>query len=149
MSDIALRWQHVAADVVVAENDLLIDDGLTTAVIVSLFTDRRAENSDALPDGHTDRRGWWGDGLANDRIGSRLWLLSREKQRQVVLDRAKEYALEALQWLLDDKVAESLEVTTEFTRPGLLGIQVVVTRPRIAPADFKFFYTWAAQEVAA
>lgn len=149
MSDLALRWQQAAADVVMTHNDLLIDDGLTTSVIVSLFTDRRAEDSDILPDGHADRRGWWGDGLADDRIGSRLWLLSREKQRQAVLDRAKEYALEALQWLLDDKVAESIDVTTEFTKPGMLGIQVVITRPQTAPADFQFFYMWAAQEAAA
>jgi phage gp46-like protein len=152
MSDIALRWGTAAADVVVDDNDLLLDDGLDTAVIASLFTDRRAEDSDILPDGHTDRRGWWGDGLPtvpNDKFGSRLWLLSREKQVPSVLERAKEYALEALQWLIEDKVAASVDVTTEFTKPGMLGIQIVIQRPQGPPAQFKFFYVWAAQEAAA
>lgn len=152
MSDIALRWQIASADVVVAENDLVRDDGLDTAVIVSLFTDRRAEGSDVLADRTTDRRGWWGDALpivSDDKFGSRLWLLSREKQQPAVLDRAREYALEALQWLLDDKVAERVDVVTEFTRPGMLGLQVVIYRPTTLPAEFRFNYTWAAQEAAA
>lgn len=149
MSDIALRWGTAAGDVVVTGNDLLRDDGLDTAVLVSLFTDRRADDSDVLPYDNADRRGWWGDALADDRIGSRLWLLGREKERQAVLGLAKSYALEALQWLIDDKVAESVAVTAEFTKPGMLGLQVVITRPKTAPAEFKFFYAWAAQEAEA
>lgn len=73
--------------------DLVAENTLRTAVILSLFLDRRADDDDVLPNGSNDRRGWWADtvapmteygiggGLASgDRIGSRLWLLSREKQ---------------------------------------------------------------------
>ena len=84
---------------------LLADAGLQTAVIISLFTDRRAEPDDTLPAEASDKRGWWGDAIAvqvngrtveDDRIGSRLWLLSREKQLASVVERARQYCKEAL-----------------------------------------------------
>lgn len=114
--DIALVWSNAAgaADAGIVANDLARDDGLQTAVLLSLFTDRAAEEGDVLPDEETDRRGWWGDEFADDagdRIGSRLWLLARSKRTDDVLARAEEYARESLQWLIDDKVAERIEVT--------------------------------------
>ncbi|WP_200894101.1 phage GP46 family protein [Xanthomonas sp. MUS 060] len=51
---------------------------LVRAVLISLFTWRRANADDTLPDPRGFRMGWWGDTypvVANDRIGSRLWLL--------------------------------------------------------------------------
>lgn len=148
MTDIALRWDIFAADFAVEANDLATDDGLQTAIILSLFTDRRADDSDALPDGQTDRRGWWGDAfptVQGDKIGSRLWLLGREKQMQEVVTRAEEYVREALQWLLDDKVADRVDGTAEITRPGMLGITVKVYRPATDAVQWRFDYTWAAQ----
>src|SRR4051812_38311807 len=58
---------------------------LATAIIVALGTDGLADTSDLLPDpDSTDRRGWWGDYQAQEiwdgwPIGSRLWLLQRDK----------------------------------------------------------------------
>lgn len=150
MSDLALVWDPttVAADVAVEANDLARDEGLETAVLLSLFTDRRAEDSDVLPDGSSDRRGWWGDGfpvVEGDRFGSRLWLLARAKSSAATLARAQEYALEALQWLVDDLVAARIEVTPEIPRPGMLGLAVTIYRPNVDPAKFRFTRIWAAQ----
>lgn len=58
---ISLVWQTLDADIAL---DNLIGDNITTNVIASLFTDRRAQPSDELPDGGTDRRGWWGRHLS-------------------------------------------------------------------------------------
>ena len=91
---------------------------LVRAVLISLFTWRRAQPADVLPAG--DRFGWWGDSFAavpGDRIGSRLWLLSRAKLLPETAAQAKEYARESLQWLLDDGVAAKVEVEAE--RQGL------------------------------
>lgn len=100
---------------------------LVRAVMVSLFTWRRANPDDDLPGDL--RMGWWGDAfapIANDRIGSRLWLLSRAKLLPETAARAKEYAEEALQWLIDDGVAARVDVRTE--RQGLstlaIGVQI-------------------------
>lgn len=147
MADLALRWDGAAAaaDLAVLANDLVLDAGLQTAVLLSLFLDRRAEDGDELPAGETDRRGWWADAtpvVAGDRIGSRLWLLAREKETKATLERAQKYAREALKWLIEDRVAERLEVTAEFPRTGMLGLTVEVFRPRADPVTFRFDHTW-------
>lgn len=78
-------------------------DWLKSAVWMSLGTDRRAENDDVLPGGDGDKRGWWGDSFRPRRIGSRLWLLERQKITADTLLRAEEYAAEALAWLTEKK----------------------------------------------
>ncbi|MCW8918902.1 MAG: phage GP46 family protein [Gammaproteobacteria bacterium] len=136
MTDIAI--QAVSAedappvfDVILSATGLAEDDGLSAAVIVSLFTDAVARPKDALPDGSTDRRGWWGNSFVRqigDIEGSRLWLLSREKVSRETMARAEQYAREALRWLLDDGIARSVDVSVD--RHGLDGIsiRVVITR---------------------
>lgn len=142
---------------------LAADDGLETAVIISLFTDRRAADDDTLPDGSGDRRGWWADtypDIPGDRIGSRLWLLSREKDLRAVVHRAREYAEEALGWMVDDGIAARVEVRAGWvdrvsgaiteakspqSRPGVLGLGVVVHRPDAPVARFRFDVFWGRQ----
>ncbi|ELN6426105.1 phage GP46 family protein, partial [Salmonella enterica] len=99
MADVAIVWRSGHGDLVLNGPDLLTDDSIKTAVIISLFTDRRAQPSDPVPDGTTDRRGWWADSFRKRPIGSRLWLLSREKTLASVVERTAAYADEALAWL--------------------------------------------------
>ena len=122
------------------------EDGLQTAVLLSLFTDKRAAPGESLPDGSSDRRGWFGDNLADvegDRIGSYLWLLDREKQTSAVLQRVRQYAREALQWLIDDDVVLSVEVNAEWVGTGMLGLEVVVTRSDKGISRFQFERFWS------
>lgn len=152
MSDIGLTYDTLtgAADVVIGAADLQTDAGLEAAVMLSLNTDRRAEAGDELPDGQTDRRGWWADGLgepADDRWGSRLWLLDRSKRTPDVLTRAETYAREALQWLIDDLVATAVDVTAEFIGTGSAwALAVTIHRPQKDPASYRYDRAWAAQE---
>lgn len=143
-----------------AGNQLEIDDGLESAVIISLFTDRRAADDDVIPDGTTNRRGWWADAypeIEADQIGSRLWLLFREKDTQAVVTRAREYAEEALAWLIDDGVASQVvvetgwvdrisraltETKTTLSMPGVLGIRVSIVRTGHPVARFRFESFW-------
>ena len=136
------------------------DDGLQTAIIISLFTDRLANVDDVIPDGTTNHRGWWADALPeseNDLIGSRLWLLLREKETQAVVNRAREYVIEALQWLIEDGVAHRVDVITGWvdkvggfitetktkqSRPGILGIGMIVHRNETPPEAFRFDQFW-------
>ncbi len=146
MTDLALSWDEALAqaDLTLAGGDLLLDGGLKSAVIVSLFSDRRAEADDVLPDAGGDRRGWWGDVRAQDgrgRIGSRLWLLEREKRTPETIARAREYAQEALAWLVEDRVARRVEVTAEATPEGWLALGVVIERPE-GPDRDRFDFVW-------
>jgi phage gp46-like protein len=147
MSDIKTVFIDMTqgADYALDALGLTPDDGLETAVIISLFTDRRANVDDSIPDGSNDFRGWWADAfndVEHDKIGSRLWLLSREKQLPSVLVRAREYALEALQWLVDDGVAQSITVEATNPRTGLLALAVLVFRPLQPVSQYRFDLFW-------
>lgn len=130
------------------------DPGLETAVVISLFTDRRAEPDDELPVDAEDRRGWWGDvappmvngrAVDGDRIGSRLWLLGREKQLQSVVERARQYVEEALSWMIEDGLCERIDVIAEIVRTGVLGVGITIHRPNADAVTFKFDHAWTAQ----
>lgn len=126
---------------------LIEDDGLQSAVILSLFTDRRAGDDDVPPGDANDKRGWWADAFPiapGDKIGSRLWLLNREKQLQSVLNRAQEYAQESLQWMLDDGVAGSVVCGAQIVRQGLLGLSIAITPPAAnTPNHYRFELLWS------
>lgn len=150
MADIATRFIDFTQGADLATDGILLaeDDGLQTAVLISLFTDRRANDDDRLPDdgqGDADRRGWWGDefnDVTNDQIGSRLWLNESAKQLQEVLDRDREFAQQALQWLVDDGIASRVDVTAFSPRSGIRALGVAIHRPDQPIARYQFEHFW-------
>ena len=103
---------------------------LERAVIISLYTRRRAEPSDPVDD--ANREGWWGDSfptLANDRIGSRLWLLRRRSLTAQTIRDAKRYAEEALAWLIEDGIVTTVAVTVSRSAVNTLSAVVELRRP--------------------
>lgn len=121
--------------------DIESDDGLETAIMVSLFTDQRVKE-DELPTGENDRRGWWGDiAIENeqDQIGSKLWLLDRGKADESSRALAKQYAEESLQWLLDDGVADEINVTAVLVPRSRIDLSIEVIPPRNRD---KYFYRY-------
>lgn len=140
----------------IGDESTLVIDGITTnasmtpndllarAVMISLFSWRRAQDGDV---GNGDKKyGWWGDNYAdvvNDKIGSRLWLLARSKLTLETLSRAREYAIEALQWLLDDGVASDVSVTAERNGNERLDLWIVITRGDGSKLDLRFSDLWS------
>lgn len=116
---------------------------LTRSVLISLFTWRRAADDDALDD--EERFGWWGDSfpsVADDRIGSRLWLLRRVKlTRQTQLD-AEFYAREALQWLIDDGHCSAIEIQSERLDAQRLNLRTVLTLADGERLDINPTHSW-------
>ncbi|MEH5399764.1 phage GP46 family protein, partial [Escherichia coli] len=129
MADIAVVWDQGCGSLQLNGADLLTDNSLLTAVIISLFTDRRALDSDEIPDGTRDRRGWWGDSFRERPIGSRLWLLSREKTLSSVVSRAQAYADEALAWLHKSGAATSVVCHAMRVGHDRLSLSVKITLP--------------------
>lgn len=122
-----------------------VSEPLARAVLNSLFSWARAHDDDKLPG--RSRNGWWGDSFSDnpgDRFGSRLWLLSREKVTSETVARAREYAEEALSWLVEDGVASRVIVTTEVTNAGQVAMQVVIVRPGENDLTARFFDLWSA-----
>lgn len=125
--------------------DLATESGLRTAVILSLFTDRRALPTDIIPDGTTDRRGHWSDSYLaqpGDLEGSRLWLLDREKVQPEVLRRAEDYTREALEWMQDDGVVKQVVVVAWTTGVEDLNIRASLTKPDGIEVTFEFLDIW-------
>jgi phage gp46-like protein len=150
MTDLALHWDtaNQSGDLALASGALVSDDGMRTAIVLSLFTDARAPDDAALPEAGSDRRGWWGNDfvkLSQDpkrsELGSLLWLLRRSKMTQSNIALAKSYVTAALQWLVSDRVASSLSIIVEAQGPDRLAIAVELTRPN-GPARQRYDFTW-------
>jgi phage gp46-like protein len=122
--------------------NLETDEGLETAVTTSLFSDARSLDSDEVTG---DARGWWGSAYlspANDH-GSRLWILKRNKLTNDTLLLASAYTKEALQWLLDARVASGIQATATRlagTREVAI-LSVIITRRD----GRRFERTWKVQ----
>jgi phage gp46-like protein len=130
-----IKWSNTQQEPDLERDDNFVSrEWIDTAALISLFTRRRAEDDDELPDPKSDKGGWWADAYSSvegDLIGSRLWLLSRSKLSQSVLNQARDYITEAIQWMVDDGLCESVEVTTERYEdsPDTMAIKVQPTKP--------------------
>ena len=104
-------------------------DNLSRSVVISLFTWQRASQSDEVD--NDQRMGWWGDTFAEnkgDKIGSKLWLLLRQKVTDETLLRAQEMADDALQWLVEDGICTDVSVSVErdSNDPNRINLSVIL-----------------------
>lgn len=127
--DVRLVIGENGADLALEQGDLALDEGLPTAVLVSLFSDGRAPADLALPVGETSRRGWWGED-DGDRFGSLLWLLDREKITAATLARLGAYARQALAWMVEEGIAARVDATAIRTGLNEVCLQVQLHRGR-------------------
>nr|DAW54888.1 MAG TPA: hypothetical protein [Caudoviricetes sp.] len=118
-------------------------DELAQAVLISLFSWRKSNPDDGID--APDRQGWWGDTYAvvpGDRIGSRLWLLQREKVTAETIRRAEAYAKEGLQWLIDDRMASRIDVTASRDAVDRIALNVICYKPNGDRIDAVFTKIW-------
>ncbi len=140
---------------------LLLGDGtldatqeLATSVIVALGTDRLADIGDQLPDpDDTDRRGWWGDYQAQEiwdgwPVGSRLWLLSREKiegaesRRGATTVRIEQYIREAIQPFIDRRIGSSFQVKATRVDKQRIDALVRIYRGPVVEIELRYAILW-------
>jgi phage gp46-like protein len=134
--------------------DLVIDgadfagvDGLETAIANSLFSDRRADA--ARVQNPKNRRGWVGDIFtASDgrKIGSQLWTLDQARLTPQTVNDARVFAIEALQWMIEDRVARSVDVIVDRRGARELAIAVTFTTP--AGDVRQYDYIWRNTSVS-
>jgi phage gp46-like protein len=120
-----------------------LEASLIRAVTISLYTWRRAETDDRVDD--DERFGWWGDSypaIADDRIGSRLWLLRRVKLTPQTQRDAEAYAREALQWLLDDGHVTDVVIASEKVDINRLNLIPTLTVSSGARLEIKQPSSW-------
>ena len=151
MADIATTWNAAAqrGDWSIANGDLTTESGLATAIYISLGTWHRADSSDAAPS--EDPGGWWGDipadGGPADEWGCKFWLRRRAKLGRDIANTLIADARQALQWLIDDGVAASLDITAFQQSPPLGTVLLNITVNRAAGGVQAFPQFAAAWEV--
>ena len=145
--DLGLSLIDGSFDVEIKNGDVVRDDGLETAVTISLFTDRRVTEEEK-PYLANSKRGYWGDlfsEIDGDKMGSRLWTLEREKRTTEVLRRAEDYTREALQWLIDDGVVLSISAIASYDNNKFINIDVKIIKPLGNESRYKIL--WDKQEL--
>lgn len=143
--DIALVFRQGSpfADIELDGTDLKINEDLSSSVGLSLFSDRLADKNEVPPG--SDRKGFWGDTyseVVGSLLGSKLWLLWRSKATQENANLAKEYCYEALQWLIEDKIADLVTVETEIQNLYTLAIDIKIFKPD-ETLNYKYSYVWS------
>jgi phage gp46-like protein len=149
MTDIALYWSNELwrGDWRLNERGVLADDAdLGTAVMLSLFSDRTAHPDDDIPD-KGPPRGWWADTFRPYPLGSRFWLLYREKKTETTRRRAEEYAREALEWFVTSGTARRVDVSARWLphpdATGFLELEVALWPPAGERRIWRFPMAWA------
>ena len=117
-----------AYDIAIENGDLVPDDGLETAILTSILSDQRADESQ-VPQPEF-RRGWIGDLVTpfpGVKYGSLIWLTEQSRLTQSVLNSIKDYAQKSLQWMIDTGLANEIEATAtrQNSNTVLLTIRVV------------------------
>jgi len=148
MSDIGLLIVNNCIDLSLSDDGstLFRDDGLESSILISLFTDQRVSESE-VPQGESEQRGWWGDLVSEtpgDKTGSKLWTLYRSKLVPGTAQSVQVRAKQALQWMIDDGVASSVDVVTTIDAGRLL-IAVSITKPDNTENKFSMF--WDGQNI--
>lgn len=150
MADITLVWdeeqQYCDINLESINNgkeavDLTSGDDLITAVMVSLLSDRVANDDWSYS---RDKRGWWGDAEISSPLGSRLWQLSilPVNDDQTYLAMAEGYVTEALEWLIEDSVCKEITCTASFldSQKTKLNLDVKLTKPD--DSVIRYGYVW-------
>lgn len=150
MADIRVVWdaEMLRGDWLLAGGTLDETHQLVTAVAVALFTHRTALRDDRLPDpSSSDRRGWWGDFEAQEirggwPVGSRLWLISREKQTEETRQRAEDHIREAMTPFIDIGLIESFDLEVDWFAFERLGAEIVLNRGPRGTIAIRFERLW-------
>lgn len=101
------------------EGDFANDNSIQTAILISLFDNKRADSTEVA--NPLLRNGWIGNEINLDGFeqGSKLWLLSQERNTVQTKNQAVEYCKASLQWLLDDGIITALQVIGTNTTEGI------------------------------
>ena len=130
--DYGLILQNGCYDLEYKDNDFIEDGGLETSIIISLFSNKRISEDQRQELSLRELGGWWGSSLIDpdsDEVGSRFWVLTRAKATIETLRLIEDYAMEALNYLIEDGVASSIEVNASYNQGLTLNLEIQIFRP--------------------
>ena len=105
-------------------------EGLFTAVYISLLG-----------------AAWWGNAISEtpEKLNSELIAIMSEPLTNKARLNTIEAIKDALQWLLDEGIANSIEVEAEIPNPSRLNLRIIIEEPD-RTEDFIYALNWDAQE---
>lgn len=109
---------------ITSTGDLKADNSFDTGVNLALFTDGRADKSEVS--NPEDQRGTIVDVFTNGyRNGSKLWLLEQSRLDAGAVNRAIDYAKNALKYFVDLSLVQKISVDGYLTSKGVVLVIVV------------------------
>lgn len=104
--------------------DLKADNSFDTGVNLALFTDGRADKSEVS--NPEDQRGTIVDMFTNGyRNGSKLWLLEQSRLDAGAVNRAIDYAKNALKYFVDLSLVQKISVDGYLTSKGVVLVIII------------------------
>jgi len=138
MSDLLLNTDKDYYDISFVNGDFALTDGMETALLMSVFCEKRASASE-IPAPEL-RRGWWGNtvyGFDNYEIGSKLWLLEQARRDNITLGLAKTFTADCFQWLIEDNNAQGINVDSSFIVNGIrIDVDIVISQNKTISKSF-------------
>jgi len=143
MTDISLIYDNtqLSGGYSIANGDLATGGDLYNAIYISLLTWRKPSDTD-LVDKSTYQHGFWADAYTGLTTGSRLYLLQNSKLNYETASRAKTYITEALQWMIDQGVAEKIIIKTDIPALNTLMIYIDIYKTDGTNTVVKFDNLW-------
>jgi len=123
------------------DGDIETEDAFDTAILVSLFTDRRATGAEVPRSPR--RRGWIGnESTPGIEIGSKLWLFEQARITATTLSRIADAAQESLQWMVDVNrgLVHSVTASAKSTPTGVV-LDIIITRPN-SQVEHRYYDLW-------
>ena len=133
-------------DLVVENGDFANVTGFETTMVTDIFTDRRADES-RVPDARR-RRGFIGDVLLAEvgRLrGSQMWTLDQARITAETLNDARNFIIEATQYLVDNGVLQSIDVSVTSTYRA---ISVSIEYRIVSGETRRYEQTWRRTDAA-
>lgn len=119
------------------------ENELESSVLFSLFSNQYISAEEL--NSENSLGGWWGDLITPEtkikRLGSKIYIMLRDKLLPDTKDKLKTYIEEALQWLIDDGVAVNLLVDVQKLTETSLASSVEIVRPQ-GKKNQKYEFVW-------
>lgn len=119
--------------------DIDMASTLDTAILMSILEERRATVFE-IPEASL-RRGWIGNESATVEQGSKTWLFEQERLTNTMLAELGTVIRNALQWLIDDGVATSVEVAQPSLVRGRVVVYIDLGRDE-SKVDRRYYELW-------
>ena len=134
-------------DLVIDEEsaDFASAEGFETSIPVSLFTDARAPAVQVQE--AQGRRGWVGNILFADierELGGLLWILDQARLTENIINLAKTFAEESLNWMVEDGIARNINATV--VQDGLRSVKIFTNITTIDNTVQRYVTLWRATD---